>query len=130
MTKKGSVSLGLMAALYIGGGINHLWHPAFYLQIMPHWLPYHEALVWWSGIAEIVLGVTLLVPKLRRPAAWGIILLLIAVVPANVQMALDWHRTGHPMEWIAWLRLPLQIPLILWAYGFTRRYPAVPRTAR
>lgn len=121
-------SLVAQAVLYVAAGINHFWHPATYVQIMPRWAPAPGLLVQLSGIAEIALGVLLVPRATRRLAAWGLVALLLAVFPANIQMALDWHRTGHPLEWIAWLRLPLQIPLLLWAYAFTR--PAVGRPTK
>lgn len=112
--------LYLMAALYVAAGVNHFWHPKTYLRIMPSWLPWHSGLVAASGVAEIVLGL-LLLPAITRPfAAWGIILLLIAVFPANVHMAVDWYRKGNPSLWLALLRLPLQILLIAWAYRYAR----------
>lgn len=106
----------LMSALYIAAGINHFWHPAAYIRIMPPWLPAHQLLVAISGVAEVALGVLLLIPKTRKLAAYGIILLLIAVFPANIQMAAEWWRNGHPNWWIAWVRLPLQIVLVWWAW--------------
>ena len=114
------VSLVVMAVLYIAAGIQHFRNPDMYLQIMPLWLGWHKELVAVSGISEIVLGVLLLFPFIRRAAAWGIIILLVAVFPANIQMMLNyWH--GNPLLWLAIVRLPLQIVLIWWAYGFTKR---------
>lgn len=115
------LGLYIMAALYVLAGINHFIHPETYLRIMPPWLPEPVLLVAVSGIAEILLGLGLLWTKTRRMAAWGIILLLVAVFPANIQMAFDWHQTGHPHEWIAWVRLPFQGVLIWWAWRYTRR---------
>ncbi|WP_345253016.1 DoxX family protein [Flaviaesturariibacter amylovorans] len=111
----------LMALLYIAAGVNHFVHPAFYLAIMPPWLPAHGALVAASGVAEIVLGILLLVPRTRRFAAWGIIVLLVAVFPANVQMAVNYVELQHPKLWLALLRLPVQGLLIWWAWLYTRR---------
>jgi uncharacterized membrane protein len=82
------VVLWLMAIFYVVGGINHFANTAFYMPMMPPYLPWHLALVYLSGVAEIVLGVAVLVPSLRRLVAWGIILLLIAVFPANLHIAL------------------------------------------
>ena len=112
--------LYLMVLLYVGAGINHFVHPEPYTQIMPPWLPYPRELVLLSGVFEVVLGVLLLPPATRPYAAWGVIALLIAVFPANVQMALDFHRQGNPHLWVALLRLPLQLPLIGWAWKYTR----------
>lgn len=121
MSFRKRLSLYAMAALYIFAGINHFLNPEIYLGIMPPGLPYPAALVAISGIAEIGLGVLLVPQKTRRIAAWGIILLLIAVFTANAQMALDWHREDHAYEWIAWARLPLQAVLVWWAWRFTRK---------
>lgn len=111
-------SLYLMAAVYGLAGIWHFVRPAFYLRIMPPYLPAHRALVFWSGVAELGLGVALLIPALRTWAAWGVIALLIAVFPANVYMA-----TGQKFQklpaWVRWGRLPLQGVLIWWAYQYT-----------
>ncbi len=111
----------LMSLVYIVAGINHFINPAMYRSIMPPWLPWHRELVLISGVLEVVLGVLLLFPGTRVPAAWGIILLLIAVFPANIQMALQWWRESHPYLWAALLRLPLQGLLIWWAYTYTKQ---------
>jgi uncharacterized membrane protein len=115
------IGLYLMAVLYIVAGVNHFVNPAFYLRMMPPYLQAPEALVFASGLAEVALGLLLCVPPLRRWAAWGIILLLIAVFPANLHMALN---TGDFADlgpaWLLYARLPLQAGLILWAYRYTR----------
>ncbi|MEO7528043.1 MAG: MauE/DoxX family redox-associated membrane protein [Chitinophagaceae bacterium] len=115
------ISLYAMVVLYIAAGINHFWHPDFYLPIMPKWLPYHEVLVMLSGICEILFAFLLVFPSTRRFAAWCIILLLIAVFPANIQMMFNYMNESNPKLWIAIIRLPLQIVLIWWAYGFTKK---------
>lgn len=115
-----TVLLYLMALLYITAGINHFIHPAFYLKIMPPYIPYHGLMVAASGVAEIVFGLLLIPPTTRRVGAWLIILLLIAIFPANLQMAMDFYRENNPALWIAVLRLPLQLVLIGWAWWYTR----------
>lgn len=112
--------LWVMAMLYVAAGLNHFIHPLTYMRIMPPYLPAHAALVASSGIAEMGLGVLLLPGATRRAAAWGIIALLIAVFPANIQMAIDWQEAGHPHSWVAWARLPLQAVLVWWAHRYTR----------
>ena len=109
-----------MAVLYMSTGILHLVSPQGYLRIMPDWIPFHEAMVFWSGIAEVTLGLGLLFPRTRRIAAWGIIGLLVAVFPANIQMAVDWYRTTHLFFPVALLRLPLQLVLIQWAFAYAK----------
>lgn len=110
-----SVLLVLMAALYVGAGVMHFVMPAFFLAMMPPQLPWHGALVALSGVAEIVLGVAVLVPATRVYAAWGIVALLVAVFPANIYAAVAEipGRGGYG-------RLPLQAVLIAWAWWYTR----------
>ena len=110
-----------MSIFYVAAGVNHFWHPEFYFRIMPPWLSWHNELVIVSGICEISLGLLLLFSSTRKLAAWGIILLLIAVFPANIQMMLNYWNESNTMFWISILRLPLQIILIWWAYPFTRK---------
>jgi uncharacterized membrane protein len=113
-----------MTALYILAGLNHFIHPEFYLKIMPPWLPYHKGLVLISGVAEVLFALLLILPSARRTGAWLIILLLIAVFPANIQMMLNYQQENNPLLWIAIARLPLQLVLIWWAYRFTKMHQA------
>lgn len=115
-----SISLYIMAALYVLAGINHFWHPLTYQKIMPSWLPFHTALIYGSGILEILLAILLVPFFTRRWAAWGILILLIAVFPANVQMLINYVRENNPYTWVAVVRLPLQFVLIWWTYSFTK----------
>lgn len=79
-----------MSALYIAAGINHFRSPGTYTSIMPPYLPYHNALIYISGIFETGLGILLLFEKSRFFAAWGLIAVLLAVFPANVQMLINY----------------------------------------
>ena len=111
-----------MAALYIFAGVSHFTKEGFFLKIVPPYLPNPKLIVQVSGIAEIVLGITLLIPVLRAYSAWGVILLLIAVSPANIYMLqarLKKQRFKSIPVWTLWLRLALQFVLIYWAYTFT-----------
>lgn len=111
----------LMAAFYLLAGINHFRNPAFYLRMMPPYLPAHELLNQLSGGAEILLGLLLLVPRWTRRAAWGVVALLIAVFPANLHMALHPEQFADIRPLFLYLRLPAQLLLILWAYWYTRQ---------
>lgn len=108
----------LLAVVFIAAGANHFRDPAFYLPAMPSWLPWHRPLIDLSGGAEILGGVGVLMPLTRRAAGWGLIALLVAVFPANVNMAL--HNVQPPGrhidEWVLWVRLPLQAVLIAWTW--------------
>ncbi len=110
----------LLGLLFVLAGINHFVHFAFYVSIMPPYLPYHTALVYVSGAIEVVMGVMLCIRRTERVAAWGLIALIVAVTPANLHMAI--HAELYPQYSMAmlWARLPLQGVLIAWAFWFTR----------
>jgi len=112
-----------LAALMVVAGALHFVMPKGYVRMMPKWLPAHLALVYVSGVAEIAGGAGLLVAPVARAAAWGLIALLVAVFPANVNMAVN--RIGlnpkqPPNMAVLWGRLPLQLVLIYWAWLYTR----------
>ncbi len=109
-----------MAALYVIAGAGHFIVTRAYMRIMPDYLPAHRELVLISGAAEIAGGIGLLVPQTRRTAALGIVIFLITVFPANFWMVQHPDRyPGIPL-WAMWLRLPLQLPLIWWAWQYTK----------
>ncbi len=117
----------LMGLFYLVAGLTHFTTPDFFLQIVPPFLPAPAALVVISGVAEIVLGILVMIPATRRAAAWGIIALLIAVYPANIYQALYNPTLVNPPAWMGqpsqtglWIRLPLQLVLIYWAWRYTR----------
>ena len=110
----------LMGAMYVCAGAGHLIATRLYMGIMPSYLPAHRELVLISGAAEIAGGVGVLLPQTQRAAAWGLVALLIGVFPANLWMVQHPDRyPGIPL-WAMWLRLPLQLPLLWWAYRYTR----------
>lgn len=112
--------LYLQSAFYLAAGVNHFRNPDFYLRIMPPYLPWPSALHLLAGAVEVVLGVGLLIPRFRRLAAWGIVLLLIAVYPANIHVALNRHLFPEVPVVFHWVRLALQFVLIAWAWWYTR----------
>lgn len=113
--------LYLMAAFYVVAGLLHFIRADAYLPMMPPYLPWHGPLILLSGLAEVGLGIAILIPAVRPLAAWGIILLLIAVFPANIHIALNnVPLFGNPEGagiW-NWVRLPLQGVLALWAWWY------------
>ena len=111
--------LGL-AAFFINVGVDHFVNPEFYLAIMPGYLPLHLEAVYISGFFEILGGVSVLVPRLRSAAGWGLVVLLIAVFPANIHMAIntDLFPDIAPMK--LYIRLVFQFIFIYWAYVVTR----------
>ena len=117
------ILLYVMAAFYIAAGVNHFLSPDFYVAIMPPYLPWHLGLVYLSGVAEIVCGVGLLIPRTRVLAAWATIALLVAIYPANIHVALNDIPLGGRSEGLGiwnWVRLPFQFVLIAWAWWYTR----------
>ena len=113
----GRLALGLT---FMGAGAAHFLLPRPFLAIVPDYLPAHRALVQISGMAELAGGCGVLFPATRRPAAWGLVALLIAVFPANFWMARHAARFFPIPAWTLWARLPLQLPLIAWAWLYTR----------
>lgn len=111
----------LIAIAFIAAGTNHFLNPEFYLQMMPPVLPAHELLVAVSGIAEIVLGILLLIPKTQIAAAWSLIILLIAVYPANIYMAMEAGKSIDISPMLAYIRLPFQFLFIYLVYLFTKK---------
>lgn len=115
------LSLGLIALLFVAAGVLHFVRPGPFVRIVPPFLPFPLALVYLTGIAEILGGLGVLAPSLRTWAGLGLIALLVAVFPANVYMALAPERAGMGIApvWL-WLRLPLQFVLIAWVWWATR----------
>lgn len=107
----------LLGAFFIVAGINHFVHPSFYSRIVPPWLPAHALLVQISGVCEILGGAGVFVSKTRGIAGIGLIALLLAVFPANVQMALHpelYRDMGSAV--VFYVRLPLQFVLLAWVW--------------
>ena len=111
----------LLGLLFVAAGINHFWHTAFYVAMMPPYLPLHLALVYLSGAAEISLGALLLFSRWQVLAGWGLIALLVAVFPANIHMALHPELFTQFTPLGLWLRLPLQGIVLAWAWCYTHR---------
>jgi uncharacterized membrane protein len=111
----------LLAALFLFAGTVHLRHPEWFLPIMPPWIPYHRTCIEISGVLELLGGIGLLIPvrSIQWFTGWGLALMLVAVFPANIYMAMAHIQVhGIPSQpWMAWARLPLQpllIVAVLW----------------
>ena len=115
-----------LAALMTAVGVTHFTATDLYVAFMPKWLPAPRALVYLSGVAEIALGLALLWPRTTRLAGFGIIALLVAVYPANINHAVVGGIDDPSLPAlfadpvVAWLRLPLQFLFIAWAWWLTR----------
>lgn len=108
----------ISSIFYVLVGIKHFIDPNFFLAIVPPYLPYHLELVYISGIFEILFGVMILFPKYRYWGSVGLILLLIAVFPANIYLfqSVEAQKAIGATQEIATWRLPIQGIFILVAY--------------
>ena len=110
-----------LAILFVGAGVMHFVKPRVYEAVVPPSFPNPKALVAISGLAEIAGGIGLMVEPVRFAAGIGLILLLVAVFPANLYMARQPERFRQlAPAWALWARLPLQgvlIAVVAWAAG-------------
>ena len=112
-----SLSLYLMAALYVFAGISHFRNPKFFLKITPPWVPAPDKVNIFVGAVEMLLGITLLFSTTRTFAIYGVIALLVAVFPANVYHFQKARKKGKHVLATA-IRLPVQGLLIWWAWSY------------
>jgi uncharacterized membrane protein len=125
MSARRRLALAGLVGMLAGSGALHLVVPGPYRRIVPGALArWRSQTVVVSGVAELACAALLTVPRTRRLGASATALLFVAVFPANVQMALDggYADAGFPADnaVLAWLRLPLQVPLVWWALSFRR----------
>ena len=112
-----------MSFLYIIIGIKHFVDVEYFVSIVPNYISWKKEAVFISGFFEILLGILLLFHKTRKLAAWGIIMLLIAVFPANIYL----YVSEIPREILniskidALIRIPFQIPLIIISYWHSKK---------
>ena len=111
--------LGL-SFFFIYFGVDHFINPDFYLSIMPPSFPMHLEAVYISGLFEILGGIGVLLSKTRTLAGWGLFVLLIAVYPANIYMALTPEAFPEIPLSALYFRLVLQFLFFYWAYSVTR----------
>ena len=114
------LSLFGLSVFFVYFGIDHFINPDFYLSIMPPAFPLHAEAVYISGFFEILGGICVLIPSLRKLAGCGLIALLIAVYPANIYMAITPEAFPEMSIGLLYFRLPLQFLFIYWAYSITR----------
>jgi uncharacterized membrane protein len=107
------IAILVLALFFIAVGLLHFLNPRPFITIVPGWLPFPKTLVFVSGIFEILGGLGLLARSTRHWAGIGLIALLIAVFPANINMAVEHLNFGFIPDWMLWLRLLLQ-PILAW----------------
>lgn len=115
---KKQLSLYVMAGLYMLAGLNHFINPAFYYNIVPPWLGDPVMINVAAGVAEIALAILLLFPSTRKMASFGIILMLLAFIPAHfymLEMVPDMRtQVVWAPIWLLWVRLLVIQPLLIW----------------
>ena len=112
------ISIMCLSAIFAIAGVMHFVAPGPFIRIVPGWVTYPRAAVYVSGVAEILGALGFLLPQTRVAASWGLIALLFAVFPANIQM-LQLARHANSAAWYVaalWIRLPFQPLLIWWLY--------------
>ncbi|BAC68783.1 hypothetical protein AQJ43_11145 [Streptomyces avermitilis] len=111
----------LLAGLLATAGVAHFAAPRQFDATIPRALP-GKPRTWTyaSGIAELALAAGVALPRTRRAAALATAAFFVGVFPANVQMAVDWRHRPAPLRTAALARLPLQVPLVLWARGVAK----------
>jgi uncharacterized membrane protein len=105
-----------LGAFFLIAGSLHFLRPKPYVAIVPDALPRKREIVFASGVAELAGGAGVLVPGTRRLAGWWLIATLLAIFPANVNMAVNADRFRVVPEPLLWVRLPLQGALIAWVW--------------
>ncbi len=107
------IPLLLIALFFLSGGIGHFVFTDFFVSAMPNYLSHHSELVIISGVFEILGAIGILIPKTRLWAGYGLIALIIAVYPANINMALHPDRYKDLSALFLYIRLPFQF-LFIW----------------
>jgi uncharacterized membrane protein len=119
----------VLALFMVAIGVAHFAVPGPFVSIVPAWLPAPTALVLVSGLFEVLGGLGLLVPRARRLAGVGLVVLYVAVFPANVNMAMHPELGQGIPGWALWGRLPMQLLFVSWAL-WAAEVIGRPRTGR
>ena len=109
----------LLALFFIYGGIQHFIKPAFYQPFVPAFLPFKTAIIYMSGVLEVLFGLLLLIPKYTKLGAMGILVLLLIFLPVHVWDVFS-ETPAIGSQKAAYIRLPVQFLFIAWAYGVKR----------
>ncbi len=124
LTRLRKTGLFALILLFLLTGLNQFDHPDFYVALVPPYLPLSHELAYISGWVQTIGAIGLLFSKTRRIAGYVLILFLIAILPANIHMAIHpEYSSCSPI--LVYLRLPLQVIMILWVYWAALRKKAI-----
>lgn len=118
MTRLRTASPWILAGVLVLAGVNHFWHQHAYEGLIPGFLGSPAFWVRASGVAEIAVGLLVAGPRTRRVGGWSALVLFVVVFPGNITSAVNAH--GGTDRLVTYLRLPLQVPLVLWAWQVAR----------
>lgn len=107
------IALYVFCLFFAGAGIGHFLLDSFFIMAMPEWMPFRAAVVYISGVMEILLALGLFVQRTRERAGVVIAIFLVLVFPVNIYMALVPEKFDLSPAAL-WIRLPLQIVLVWW----------------
>lgn len=120
----------LLSGFYVVAGVNHFVNPNFYYPLIPDYLPFHEVIIYLSGLVEILLGIGVLIEKTRKISAYLLVGLLIIFISAHVHFLEIESCVEDGLcvpEWISWVRLlvihPLLIAWVLSVQNFRKNRP-------
>lgn len=122
-----AMAVRALAAAFLFFSVGHFVKTAGMIEMLPPFVPARQTLVLATGVLEILLAVALLIPRVRRAAGIGCLLVLVAFFPANIYAALNetglgGHQWGP--EYLL-IRAPLQLVLLAWTYWFAVRLPPI-----
>ncbi len=105
--------------MFVVAGIMHFIIPKQYERIMPEYIPNHRAMVLWSGVFEILGGIGIMIPATETFSGYGLILLLIAVMPVHIDMfrkAIA-KKPVSLFSLLTLIRIPIQFWIMYWVYA-------------
>lgn len=112
--------LYLMGLLYAFAGMLHFFKPKMYMRVIPRYLPNHKLLVILSGIAEVILGITICIPALKNTSIYLLIIMLLLFLMVHIYMLTEKKASIGIPKWILILRIPLQFGLMYWAFWYLK----------
>ncbi|WP_345968621.1 DoxX family protein [Arenibacter algicola] len=113
-----------MAAMLLFTSLGHFMFTEGMAAMMPEFIPLKKEMVYFTGVMEILFAIGLLIPRLKTPTAWLLMLFFILILPANIKAAVEnlnyqtGELNGSGIDYL-WFRVPLQIIFILWVYFTT-----------